>query len=122
MKIDKNFKIEVTRGSGPGGQHKNKVETCVTITHIPTGLKERCQDSRSQHGNIVLAMERLTKKIEDTKTKELNNSNNEKRLFLIKNPKTIRTYNYVRNEVVDHKSKKHYNLKKFMNGKIEHER
>jgi protein subunit release factor B len=42
----KDLKISYTRGSGPGGQHKNKVETCVTVTHLPTGLSERCQDTR----------------------------------------------------------------------------
>ena len=39
----KDYKIEYTKGTGAGGQHKNKVETCVTITHLPTGMKERCQ-------------------------------------------------------------------------------
>ena len=66
--IDGDFKITVTKGSGPGGQHKNKVETCVTVTHIPTGITERCQESSSQHQNIDLAKERVMKRVDRAKT------------------------------------------------------
>ena len=115
---EKDLKITFTRGSGPGGQHKNKVETCVVITHVPTGLSERCQDSRSREQNLKLAKERLAKKIEEAKLMEKEKTKNKKRLFLIKNPKTIRTYNFARNEVVDHRTGKRFNLKKFMDGKL----
>lgn len=111
--------IVYTRGSGPGGQHKNKVETCVVITHIPTGLKERCQDTRSRERNLNLAKERLEKKIESEENQRLQEAKNERRLDLIKNQKVIRTYNFNRNEVYDHRTKKKANLKRFMKGEIE---
>ena len=116
---DKDLNIQVTRGSGPGGQHKNKVETCVIITHMPTGLKERCQDTRSKHQNIEIAKERLAKKIIETENKELQEIKNKKRIELIQTQQVIRTYNYQRSEVVDHRSKTRHDLKKFMKGEIE---
>ena len=64
---DKDFKIKVTKGTGPGGQHKNKTESCVTITHIPTGLKEKCQETRSKIRNIEIAKQRLIQRLEKLK-------------------------------------------------------
>lgn len=116
--IDGDFNIRITRGSGPGGQHKNKVETCVIVTHIPTGITEKCQDSRSQHRNKMLAKERVMKRVEALELQKKQDSTNEIRKNLIQNPKVIRTYNYTRNEVIDHRTKKHYPLKEFMNGEI----
>ena len=69
----KEFDIRITRGSGPGGQHKNKVETCVIITHIPTGLQEKCQFTRSKLQNVKIAKKRLElkiKKLENQKIQE----------------------------------------------------
>lgn len=116
---DKEFKISYTRGTGPGGQHKNKVETCVLITHIPTGLTERCQDTRSKKRNLTIAKERIIKKIEQAKQDVIDEKKKQRRLFLIKNSIIIRTYNYIRNIVTDHRTSKRYNLKNFMEGKID---
>jgi len=116
---DRDLHIQVTRGSGPGGQHKNKVETCVIITHVPTGLKERCQDTRSRHQNTEIAKIRLAKKIETAHNKNLQEIKNKKRIELIKNQKVVRTYNYQRNEVHDHRTKTKHDLKKFMKGELE---
>ena len=112
------FKITYTRGTGPGGQHKNKVETCVTIMHIPTGLKEKCEDTRSKEKNKEIAFERLLKKIEDLKQKEKNEKINEFRKKQIKENNVIRTYNFQRNEVVDYNTGKKADLKKVLNGDI----
>lgn len=117
--LSNEFKIQVTRGSGPGGQHKNKVETCVTITHIPTGLSEKCQDTRSKERNIQIAKERLLKKIEDLKLKQAHEAVNKRRKELIQNSKIVRTYNYKTNTVYDHRRKVKHDLKKFMEGKID---
>ena len=117
--VKDNFKITYTRGTGPGGQHKNKVETCVIITHVPTGMKEKCEDTRSQERNKNLAMERLLKRIHDKKLLEQNEKRNELRKSLIQNNKAIRTYNYPRNEVLDHRTGKRANLKKVMNGDLD---
>ncbi len=116
--IDGDFNIRVTKGSGPGGQHRNKVETCVIVTHIPTGITETCQDSRSQYQNKILAKERVMQRVEKLKEQAKNRKQNEIRKNLIQNPKIIRTYSFVRNEVVDHRTKKHYDLNKFLSGKI----
>ena len=117
MKIDKNiFNVEYTRGSGAGGQHRNKVETCVVITHKPSGLQEKCEDERSRNLNEKTAYNRLVKRLQkialDAKMKKLN----EKRVEAIKNNGTIRTYNFQRNTVKDHRTGKTANLKKVLDG------
>lgn len=58
------LRIVCTRSSGPGGQHVNKVSTCVTITHLPSGTAVTASDSRSQHTNRHLALERLVEAFE----------------------------------------------------------
>lgn len=115
----KDFDIRITRGSGPGGQHKNKVETCVIITHLPTGLQEKCQDTRSKIKNIEIAKQRIQEKVQRLQDKKLQDAKNERRLELIKNQRVIRTYNYVRNEVYDHRTKTRHDLRKFMKGEID---
>jgi len=115
----KEFKITYTRGTGPGGQHKNKVETCVVITHVPSGMKEKCEDTRSRDRNEKLAMARLLRRIEDEKKKLLDEKKNDQRKELIKNKGNLRTYNYPRNEVVDHRTGKRANLKKVMDGDLD---
>lgn len=117
--MNKDFDIKFTKGSGPGGQHKNKVETCVVITHIPTGLQEKCQDTRSKVRNLKIAKERLENKIAENEKKKVKEIKSKKRKELIQNQKVIRTYNYNRNEVYDHRTKTKHDLKKFMNGEIE---
>jgi peptide chain release factor 1 len=114
----KDLKISYTRGSGPGGQHKNKVETCVTVTHLPTGLSERCQDTRSKNRNLKIALQRLESKINQQKIDEQKKLKCEQRLEKIKNPKRIRTYNFITKKVVDHRTKKIADLEKVMNGEI----
>ena len=115
----KDLKIEITRGSGPGGQHRNKVETCVTVTHIPTGFSERCQDTRSKNRNLKIAIDRLEKKIIQNKIDEKNEKQNEIRKEKIQNPKRIRTYNFITKKVIDHRTKKMADLEKVMNGEID---
>jgi len=116
---DKDLQIKFTRGSGPGGQHKNKVETCVVITHKPTGLKVTCQDTRSKNQNLQLAKDRMKKKLEDLENKKLEEAKAERRKKQIENSKVVRTYNYTRNEVYDHRTKTKHDLKKFMRGEID---
>lgn len=119
MKLNKkDLKIEYTRGTGAGGQHKNKVETCVTITHIPTGMSERCQDTRYKKRNYEIALDRLTKKIEAKLKLEKHNKLNEERVKTIESKGVIRTYNFQRNQVKDHRTGKTADLKKFLDGNL----
>ncbi len=116
--MSKDYDIKYTRGTGPGGQHKNKVETCVVITHIPSGMKERCQDTRSRHRNQNIALERLKKRIKDNQQKELQQAINKRRVARI-NRGVVRTYNYKTNIVIDHRTGIKRELKKFMKGEID---
>lgn len=117
---EEDLHITYTRGSGPGGQHKNKVETCVVITHEPTGLQERCQDTRSKSRNLKIAKERLRKKISEADAAEKQEKKNKKRIELIHNQKVIKTYNFNRNEVYDHRTKVKRDLKRVLNGEIDY--
>lgn len=116
--MNKEFKIKYSRGSGPGGQHKNKVETCVEIVHVPTGLKERCQDTRSRARNEKIALYRLDVKITALHYEEAERKRNEARKEQIKDKKAIRTYNFARNEVVDHRTGSRANLRRFLDGDL----
>lgn len=117
---DEDLHVIYTKGSGPGGQHKNKVETCVVVTHIPTGLSERCQDTRSKSRNLKIAKDRLQKKIIDMEAAELQEKKNSKRIELIHNQKIIKSYNFNRNEVYDHRTKVRRNLRRVLNGEIDY--
>jgi peptide chain release factor 1 len=117
--MEKEFKITYTKGTGPGGQHKNKVETCVVIKHLPTGMTEKCEDTRSKIRNEKIAMERLLRRIEDENRRLLDEKKNDHRKEQIKNKKTKRTYNYPRNEVIDHETGKRANLKKVLDGNLD---
>lgn len=117
--IDTNiYKVDVTKGTGAGGQHKNKVETCAVVTHILSGLSEKCEETRSKTKNIETAYKRLVKRLQkiayDAKMEELN----EKRREAIKKNGTIRTYNFQRNTVKDHRTGETANLKKVLDGHL----
>lgn len=62
---EKDIDLRFTKGSGPGGQNKNKVETCVVAKHLPTGMEIRCDTERSQHQNRALALGLLYAKVID---------------------------------------------------------
>ena len=91
----KDFRIDKYKGTGPGGQHKNKTNSCVRITHIPTGLVSSCCEHREQGRNKTTAFNKLSKlilnwhKAQDTVVKERNNT-------------VIRTYHEVDNRVTNH--------------------
>ena len=115
----KEFKVTYKRGSGPGGQHKNKVETCVVIVHGPTGMQEMCQDTRSRAQNEKLAMSRLTARIMQRRSEDRLLERNNLRKHQIYPQTVARSYNYPRNEVKDHRTGKKADLKKVMNGNLD---
>ena len=111
------FKITYKRGHGPGGQHKNKIESCCVVTDTVTGFTETCQDTRSQAQNRSLAVERLVRRIAEREWYEEQEKLNEQRKECKENG-VIRTYNFARNEVKDHRTGKKANLKRVLNGAL----
>lgn len=119
MKIDRNkFKVEYTRGTGAGGQHKNKVETCVVITHIESGLKEKCEDSRKRNLNEKTAYIRLVARLDELEKNKKHEKLNDARKKAIEKNGVIRTYNFQRGTVKDHRTGKTADLKKVLNGNL----
>ena len=109
----KDFRIQTFKGSGPGGQHRNKVETAVRITHIATGISAESTDSKSQLKNRSTAFLKLAKKLIKHYENEQFETIQEKIA-----PVTIRTYNEIRNTVKDHRTGITAKYKDVLNGKI----
>lgn len=116
----KDLRIEYTRGTGPGGQRKNKVETACRITHIPTGTTAYA-DERSQKHSYRLAMNELTKRLRDAIEAEKASVKKERRDHKVKNPeRAIRTYDYKAGLVYDHRTGKNATIKDILKkGKLE---
>lgn len=117
------LRTDTFRASGAGGQHVNKTESGVRFTHIPTGIVAESTDSRSQHKNREIALQRLYLKIKETKRLEQENKNAEQRKSLVGSgdrSDKIRTYNYPQNRVTDHRiNLTMYSLDKIIDGQID---
>ena len=113
--------IKYSRGSGPGGQHRNKTDSCVLMTHIPTGITARI-DGRSQHQNKEVAREILESRVLQAKEEKLYSKMDKDRRNKIGSGQRgdkIRTYRVRDNIVIDHKSNKKISLRKVLSGKLE---
>jgi peptide chain release factor 1 len=110
------------RASGAGGQHINKTESAIRLTHIPTGVVVECQDGRSQHKNLEQAISVLRSRLYQAELDRLHSIRAAQRKTLVSTgdrSAKIRTYNYPQGRITDHRiNKTMYNLAVFMNGDI----
>ena len=100
------IRIDTYRASGAGGQHINKTDSAVRITHSPTGIVVECQDDRSQHRNKAQAMSILAARIKDSQISEQQSKIATERKSLIGSgdrSERIRTYNFPQGRISDHR-------------------
>ncbi|MDR1092646.1 MAG: peptide chain release factor 1 [Clostridiales bacterium] len=120
---EKDLKIDTYRSSGAGGQHVNKTESAIRITHIPTGAVVACQDERSQMKNRDKAMRALRAKLYDLQKTEADKNYSGMRKAQVgtgDRSERIRTYNFPQGRVTDHRiGLTVYNIAEFMNGNLD---
>ncbi|ADJ65744.1 peptide chain release factor 1 [Herbaspirillum seropedicae] len=100
------IRIDTYRASGAGGQHINKTDSAVRITHLPTGIVVECQDDRSQHKNKAQAMKVLAARIKDVQLRQQQSEEAATRKSLIGSgdrSERIRTYNFPQGRMTDHR-------------------
>lgn len=116
------LKIDTFRASGAGGQHVNKTESAIRITHLPTGTVSESQDGRSQHKNKEIAMTQLLQRIQTQQQNAAQAELASKRKSLVGSgdrSDKVRTYNYPQNRVTDHRiNLTLYSLDKIVEGNI----
>lgn len=117
------LRIDTFRASGAGGQHINKTDSAVRVTHIPTGIVAECQDDRSQHKNKARALSVLAARINDIKRQEQEQKEAAERKSLVGSgdrSERIRTYNYPQGRVTDHRiNLTLYKLQQIMDGALD---
>ncbi len=117
------LRIDTFRASGAGGQHVNKTDSAVRITHLPSGIVVECQDERSQHKNKARAMSLLTARLKDVAEREVRQAEAADRKLQVGSgdrSERIRTYNYPQNRVTDHRiNLTLYKLDEIMMGQLD---
>ena len=121
----KDLQIDTFRSSGAGGQHVNKTESAIRITHLPTGVVVECQDERSQYKNKDRAMKILRSKLYEAEQEKQNAAIAATRKSQVgtgDRSGKIRTYNFPQNRVTDHRltgDNKNFNIAAIMNGDLD---
>lgn len=117
------IKVDTFRASGAGGQHVNKTDSAIRITHIPTGVVVECQDQRSQHKNRAAAMSMLKSKLLQAEIDKQQKEQSDTRKNLVGSgdrSERIRTYNYPQGRVTDHRiNLTLYKLDEVMEGSLD---
>ena len=124
VEIDKSeIRTDTFRASGAGGQHVNKTDSAVRLTHIPTGIVVECQDDRSQHKHKAKALTLLGAKLKAMAEQELTQEQAEKRKNMVGSgdrSEKIRTYNFPQSRITDHRIEfSVHNLDGFLDGEME---
>ncbi len=117
------LRVDTFRASGAGGQHINKTDSAIRLTHIPTGLVVECQDQRSQHKNRARAMSLLQARLMNDEIEKQQAVESESRRLQVGSgdrSERIRTYNFPQGRVTDHRiNLTLYKLDEIMNGTLE---
>ncbi|MDP6435614.1 MAG: peptide chain release factor 1 [Gammaproteobacteria bacterium] len=117
------LRVDTYRASGAGGQHVNKTDSAVRLTHLPTGIVVECQDERSQHKNRARAMSLLQAKLLDSEQQKQISDQAEQRRNLVGSgdrSERIRTYNFPQGRVTDHRiNLTLYKLDEFLQGSLQ---
>ncbi len=119
------LQIDTFRSSGAGGQHVNKTESAIRITHLPTGVVVECQDERSQHKNKDKAMKILRSKLLEAEREKQNAAIAAERKSQVGSgdrSERVRTYNFPQNRVTDHRltgDSKNFNIAAVINGDLD---
>jgi len=118
------LRIDTYRASGAGGQHVNKTDSAVRITHLPSGIVVECQDERSQHKNRARALSLLQARLLDAEVAERESEQAEQRKLLVGSgdrSERIRTYNFPQGRVTDHRiNLTVYKLDEILEGGMNH--
>jgi len=117
------LRIDTYRASGAGGQHVNKTDSAIRVTHLPSGIVVECQDSRSQHKNRERALSVLAARIKDRQEKEAAARTAARRKSLIGSgdrSERIRTYNFPQGRLTDHRiNLTLYKIERIMDGELD---